>query len=259
MRARVYNKSKNEYYISEIFAVTNLGYIVDDPDDREKVLLVDYIDPMQVFPYTPNIEVIDNENDNEKWVCPDYLQRQSINKRILNGDELTSFRGPEGIWNSEDALLSLIIYKTADKEALRIDEKNTRLAGWNYIENDDDIEKILDEYSGFHDAVIKEMSYISGDYFVKEDNFMKLSESGSKQIRILFDSEWGGELELILLAPRIVHLIPGEENKWSDIIDVSIFIKDCRVYFYTSVLEEIPEEFNETYFVSMGMRWRITG
>ncbi len=257
MRARVYNKSKKEYYISEIFAVTNLGYVVDDPDDRTKVLLVDYIDPMQVFPYTPNIEVIDNEKDNENWVCPDYLQRQSINKRILNGDELTSFRGSESIWSSDSGLLELIANKTADKEILGIKEKDTKLSGWNYIENDDDIEKILDEYSGFHDAVIKEMSYISGDYFVKEDKFMKLTESGSKQIRIIFDSEWGGELELILLSPRIVHLIPGEENKWSDIIDVSIFIKDCRVYFYTSVLEEIPEEFNETYFVSMGMRWRL--
>ena len=258
MRARVYNKQKNEYYISEIFAVTNLGYIVDDPDDMKKVLLVDYIDPMQVFPYTPNIEVIDNENDNEKWIIPDYLQRQKINKRILDDNEITSFRGPESIWNSEEGLLVLIKNRTADKEILGIGEKNTKLSGWNYIENDDDIEMILDEYYGFNDAVIKEMSYISGDYFVKEDKSMRLSESGSKQLRILFDSEWGGELELILLAPRVVHLIPGEENKWSDIIDVSIFVKDCKVYFYTSVLEEIPEDFNETYFISMGMRWRIT-
>lgn len=259
MRARVYNKLKQEYYISEIFGITNLGYIADDQDDRTKAVLVDYIDPMQVFPYTPNIEIIDNENDNEKWVCPDYLQRESINKLLKNGDELTSFRGPENIWNSVEGLVELIREKKADKSVLGITDKDSRLAGWNYIETEEDIDKILEEYSGFHDAVIKEMSYISGDYYVKEDKFMKLSESGSKQIKILFDSEWGGELEMVLLAPRMVHLIPGEENKWSDIIDVSIFIKDCRVYFYTSELEEIPEEFNETYFISMGMRWKING
>ncbi len=259
MRARVYNKIKDEYYISEVFGITNFGYIVDDQDDASKVVLVEYIDPMQVFPYTPNIEIIDNENMNEKWVCPDSLQRQNINKKMKNGDELTSFRGPESIWSCADGLLRLIENRNADKAELGISEKNSKISGWNYIENEEDIDKILYDYSGFHDAVIKEMSYISGDYFVKDEKYMKLTEAGSKQIRILFDSEWGGELELVLLSPRMVHLIPCEENKWSDIIDVSIFIKDCRVYFYTSLLEEIPEEYDETYFISMGMRWRIIG
>ena len=44
MRARIFNKDKKKYYISEVYGVLNCGvdmYIVDKMEDSESVVLVE--------------------------------------------------------------------------------------------------------------------------------------------------------------------------------------------------------------------------
>ena len=41
-----------------------------------------------------------------------------------------------------------------------------------------------------------------------------------------------------------------------DDYDASIFIRDYLVYFFTSEFKEIPDDFEGTYFKSLGMMWR---
>ena len=164
----------------------------------------------------------------------------------------------ECIWKSQTALAELLEINTISKSALQLNAFSTQIDGWNYIESQADIDKLMQEYQGFHDSVLKELSYISGDYYDKLQNSTILTDAGSKQIRFVFDSEWSGQIEMILLAPRIVHLIPGEENLMPGLYDASIFIQNCMVHFYDSYVEEIPTEYMGTYFIAMGMMWRHT-
>jgi hypothetical protein len=76
-------------------------------------------------------------------------------------------------------------------------------------------------------------------------------------VKIVFNSDWAEELEMILLAPRIIHLVPGEENYFSTLMDASIIIKEQIVYFYDSAIDTIDENYEGTYFKSIGLMWRI--
>ncbi len=87
---------------------------------------------------------------------------------------------------------------------------------------------------------------------------MTLQPVGSKRVRLVFNSDWAKEIEIILLSPRVCHLVPGEENYMADLYDASIFIRDFMIYFYTSALPEIPDNYEGTYFKSLGMMWRYT-
>ncbi len=242
MRARVYNKLKNEYYISEVYGVINRRgdfYIVDDYCKPENVALIQYLDFETKPPYKVNVETIDyNPIPDGEWTY-----------NPQNHD-----RGYREIFENEKVLNELLEKRSVPKTELGLSVHSTKLTGWNYIESESDIDYLMNEYSGFHDSVLKEMTYISGDCV--ENGRMSLHPVGSKSVRLVFNSDWAKEIEIILLSPRVCHLVPGEENYLSDIYDASIFIRDYMVYFYTSEFKEIPDNFDGTYFKSLGMMWR---
>ena len=124
------------------------------------------------------------------------------------------------------------------------------------MEKQQDIDTLMEQFCGFHDSVLKEFTYITGDY-VAEDPNMHLSESVAKQIRLVFESQWARGIEMILLAPRFIQLVPPAENYLADLYDASVFIKDCMVYFYDSYMEAMPAAYQNSYFAAMGMRWRF--
>lgn len=261
MRARVYDRSNNLYYISEVYGIINRAgdwYIVDHPSDKKQVVLVEYLDFNSPAPYEVNVEIIDtNPFESEKWIFLNKSAMDEINIRLKNSKPLHYYKGFESIWNSIDALICLLETGVADKLSLTVPELSTKLSGWHYIENNDDIDELMELYSGFHDSVIKEMSYISGEYYDAEQKTMYLNLAGSKQVKVVFNSDWAEELEIILLAPRIIHLVPGEENYFSNLMDASIIIKDQIVYFYDSDIDTIDDNYKGTYFKSMGLMWRI--
>lgn len=261
MRARVRDRENDTYYISEVYGVINRAgdwYMVDHPNDKSRVSLVEYCDFSKQGIIGTNIEIIDiNPFPSEQWIYLDKLKMTVINEKLKNSKPLHYYRGFAYVWEAEEALVQLLENGTAEKKSLHLKDISTKLAGWNYIETDDDINELMTAYSGFHDAVIKELSYISGEYFDKDEGVMYLEQAGAKQVKVVFNSDWADELEMVLLAPRIVHLIPGEENCFSDIMYASLILKDTMVYFFDSEQESVDDTFGGTYFKSMGMMWRI--
>ena len=260
MRARVYNKTQNKYYISEVYGAINTGrysYIVDDLLQKDKVILVEYLDFESKLPYKVNVEIIDyNPITCCEWIEPTQAQINAINEKIKNSKPILYCNGYKTIWESKQAFIDLLENNIADKAKLGIENVTTKLDGWNYIETQEDIDYLMNEYKGFHDSVIKEITYVSGDYV--DNNGMCLSSSGSKKIKVIFNSDWAKEIEIILLSPRICHIAPCEENYTAELYDASIFIKDCVVYFYDSYIEDIEDDYPDTYFKSLGFMWRYT-
>lgn len=258
MRARIYNEKQREYYISEVYGIVNRAgdwYIVDDIVQKEKLVLVEYLNFKTNPPYEVNVEIIDcNPINCDEWVNLAQDEMNTVNEHIINTRELHYFRGYKKIWEKSQLLIDLLENGIADKTKFGIENLSTKLEGWNYIESNSDIEWLMEEYGGFHDSILKEMSYISGEYV--DDKGMRLNEIGNKQIKLIYNSDWAEEIEMVLLSPRICHVIPGEENDMSVLYDASMFIKDCVVYFYDSYIEDITYDYSGTYFKALGIRWR---
>ncbi len=258
MRARIYNEQLKEYYISEVYGIINRAgdwYIVDDIVVKGQLVLVEYLNFKTNPPYEVNIEIIDyNSISNEEWLNLSKDEMSTINRKIENGRKLHYFRGYRKIWEKQELLVDLLDGGEIDKKKFGMQNLSSKLEEWNYIEEKSDIEYLMKEYAGFHDAILKEMSYSSGEYVDKDG--MRLNPIGNKQIRLVYNSDWAEEIELVLLSPRICHIVPGEENYMSVLSDASFFIKDCMVYFYDSAIEDITCDYNGTYFKALGIRWK---
>ena len=259
MRARIYDNREKAYYISEVYGILNCGvdrYLVEKREDEQTLVLVDCTDFSTEPPYPVYVEKIDANPLPFPWVDKEKEEMAHINAAIGVSGKYHYFRGYAFIWEKKEALTELIANGCIAKERLCAQKIVTKLSGWNYVEKQQDIDNLMEQFCGFHDSVLKEFTYITGDY-VAEDQNMHLSEAVAKQIRIVFESQWARGIEMILLAPRFIQLVPPAENYLADLYDASVFMKDCMVYFYDSYMEVMPTVYQNSYFAAMGMRWRF--
>lgn len=259
MIARIFDPSKKEYYISEVYGIINCGinkYIVDKFENkRENLILVDYFDCSKQPLYDIWVERISANPVLFPWIYVPREEMKNFNKQIKSDNEYHYFSGYKLIWERPKQLMKLLMNGSILKKDLIQEEITSKLEGWNYIESKDDIDKLMKQFSGFHDSVIRELHYISGDYKLP-DGSMHLTESCQKNLRMIFDSDWSESIEMIFEAPRILQLVPPCENYLADLYDVSIFIKNCMVYFYDSYMEYIPDVYEGTFIKAMAVRWR---
>lgn len=259
MRARIYDSREKAYYISEVYGILNCGvdrYLVEKRGDEQTLVLVDYMDFSFEPPYPVYVEKIDANPLPFPWVNKEKEEMEHINAAIGVSGKYHYFRGYAFIWEKKEVLAELTAKGCIAKERLCSHKIVTKLSGWNYVEKQQDIDNLMEQFCGFHDSVLKEFTYITGDY-VAEDQNMHLSEAVAKQIRLVFESQWARGIEMILLAPRFIQLVPPAENYLADLYDASVFIKDCMVYFYDSYMEAMPATYQNSYFSAMGMRWRF--
>lgn len=266
MRARVYDKVNNTYYISEVYGYVNFGgdrYIVGRQEGNGLILyLKDYLD-FETKPKPPYFNNIDWIDYNPSPTDMPYVYKKGeeltefnrLLEEMYHHQAISYFCGYEYIWEQKEQLAELLAKTILSDREIHINTVDTRLKDWNYIETESDIKELMKKFSGFHDSVLREMHYISGDYGV--ENGLRLSLAGDKKISMIFDSEWSGSIEIIFDSIRLVQLAVAGDNYTSELFDASIFVKDCKVYFYDSYMEEIPETYNGTYVEAMGMRWRL--
>lgn len=267
MRARVYDKSSGTYYISEVYGQINSGYtqyIVDkNTVERTDICLVDYLDLSTKPPYLTNIERIDcNIVDNDKpftYKKDNEVIELNRSLQAYNIEPVHYFFGYEFIWKKQKKLLELIVNGSIPRENIITEKINTKLPNWNYIEAEQDIENLMKESCGFHDSVIREIHYISGDYYDPNEHCTRFTQSYNKKFQLIFDSELFGCIEIIFEATALMQLVPPQENYLGDIFGASIFIRDYMIYFYDNKFEKIPEDYDGTFVKALGMRWRRIG
>ncbi|WP_294147316.1 hypothetical protein [uncultured Clostridium sp.] len=264
MRARVFDKSDSTFYVSEVYGIINSGgdhYIVGKQEaDKWQFHLVDYLDfSSSQVPHPVQVECIDcnNLNCQAEWLCKtkeDLEEFNQILEQQFSLPRILRYSGYRFIWEDRETLIQLLLNKTARDDAGIAAGIQTKLTGWNYIESKSDIDMLMEAFAGFHDSVIKEIHYVSGDYVDGEG--MHLTFSCDKKIQFLFDSDWSGSMEVIFEAVRLMQLVPPAENYLADLFDASVFVKHHEVYFYDSSLAEIPETYSGTWVKALGMRWR---
>lgn len=100
---------------------------------------------------------------------------------------------------------------------------------WNIIHNQDDIDNLMHEFGGFHDACLVSSSWNSGVY-VDARNNMCFGGPEDCELRLLFHSQWHKKaLELQFTGVR-KHCMGGWQERYSN------EIYDCYLKLHNELL-----------------------
>lgn len=266
MRVRVYDKLTDSYFHSEVYAIINTGWyekhlvLVPAPSGHY-MKFYDYLDKSDKAS-VPSvlINTIVSEYPTD-WI---YVRSGSVDillteyQQRLSQSEIRFFEymGFSWLYVNKEVLTKLLfgehlVIKGSLFETRLID---THVSGWNYIETTSDINALLEFAYGFHDSVIKSISYVSGAY-VNDDKSMYPS-ADIRTVTVLIDSQWCATIELIFEGVTALNLRPPADNCTADIFGASLFIKNASVSFFDSEID-MPDTTNSgTWVNSYSLRWR---
>lgn len=265
MRVRVYDKDTNNYFVSEVYAIINSGYyekylVLEEVGNKRCFRMFDYLDKSNGGPHFPvNINVISPNELPEPWVDktePDlkYFMDKLDAKDKYNS--LYSFRGYAFIFEQKDILITLFKGNKVSYEEMMGNKKQicTKLAGWNYVESEEDIHNIMKTFGGFHDSVLRTLSYVSGH---EKDEKGCLVLDNVRQVSMVFDSQWSNSIEIIFEGVLALNLRPAKDNYSSELFSATILLKDKTILFYDDEVNSEQKDFEGTWINALGMRWRF--
>ncbi|MBP2656267.1 MAG: hypothetical protein H6Q73_3836 [Firmicutes bacterium] len=263
MRVRVYNKSTNAYFISEVYAIINTGYyekylVIENVDNIKNFRLVEYLDKSEGN-LPVNINVISSNKVADSWISKKEHELKAISDRLDardKNDSFYSYRGYDFILKQKDLLIALLKGEKVAYEALCGKEKeiSTKLKGWNYVESEDDIQNLMKIFFGFHDSVLKFLNYISGSGKDKEG--IKVTDN-IRQLSMIFDSSWSDSIEIVFEGVLVLTLRPALDNYCSDLFSATIMLKDKTILFYDGEVNSESENYEGTWVKALEMRWRL--
>jgi hypothetical protein len=264
MRARVYDKYANGYFISEVYAVINTGYyekylVVENIDNKRYFRLVEYLDKTQKGILPVNINVISANKISESWVSKEESDLKDISERIDakdKNDSIYGYRGYAFILEQKDLIIALLKGEQVAYELLcRSEEEiSTKLEGWNYIESKEDINKLMEIFHGFHDSVLRNLNYESGS---GKDAKGNMSLYNLRQVSMIFDSLWSNSIEFVFEGVLALNLRPAKDNYTSELYSATIMLKDETILFYDDDVISEDEMYEGTWINALGMRWRL--
>jgi len=264
MRVRVYDKEREEYFVSEVYAIINSGFyskylVLEKRDNKRYFRLYDYLNKRKKENgYPVNINLISYNEKPEHWVT---VNKEDFNTYI-NGFDVTdknkslySFRGYSFIFKKRDLLIKLLNGDKISYEEMRGKQKEifTKLESWNYIESSEDIQIMMESFRGFHDSVLRELNYVSGS----EKNEKGITATDYlRQVSMIFDSEWSDSIEIVFEGVLGLNLRPAKDNYTSELFSATILFKDKTILFYDGEVETEQIRYEGTWINALGMRWK---
>lgn len=264
MRVRVFDKEANNYFVSEVYAIINLGYyekylVVKKVGNSRYFKLFDYLDKTEGGPVYPvNINIISSNELPEPWVNKTESELKYFHNElgtVNKNNSIYSFRGYAFILEQKEQLLALFKGNEIAYEKIRGNKIaiSTKLFGWNYVESETDIQNLMEEFGGFHDSVLRNLNYISGSGRTNEG--MMVSDS-IRQVSMIFDSDWSDSIEIVFEGVLALNLRPAKDNYSSDLYSATIMLKDETIFYYDDEVESEQKNYVGTWVHALGMRWR---
>ena len=78
-----------------------------------------------------------------------------------------------------------------------------------------------------------------------------------KSLELRFESQCSMPIILKFVGLVDFRLKPADDNHTGDLFDCSIIIKDEIIYFFTSYISEIDEQFDGTWAKAYEARWKF--
>lgn len=131
---------------------------------------------------------------------------------------------------------------------------------WNYIKTNEDIEKLMKTFGGFHDSCIKEISYISGAY-VNEDLSIQPSNN-KREVKVLFERQLSNPTSIEMVFEKVskLNLAPIDERYDCVILDSFMEFVENKIYWADCSdldIHDIREYDDYTWICAESVKWRI--
>lgn len=129
---------------------------------------------------------------------------------------------------------------------------------WRIIRTDDEIFKFMEEMQCFHDACIKEISYISGAYVDENLSMHPLNDRRVLKIVIQRQSEKNSMIEMEFQGLKCLKLFPVNENYTCEILGSTMIRKGEDIYWLDcdSFSESDLGDYAGTLICASELRWR---
>ena len=132
------------------------------------------------------------------------------------------------------------------------------MAIWNGIHTEEDLNKFLETYGGFHDCCLKELRYVSGAYVEEDLGMSPVNNQRKLYLLLQRQNEKFPVLELEFSKLIKLNLQPTDENYTCEILDVSMFWEDGKIYWGDSNwFQTEREQYEGTWLCAKQVRWRI--
>lgn len=265
MKVRAFDSEQNTYFKSEVYAIINTGWyekelLLVPSNDGGYIKFIDFLDKSDVKNPLALINTIISD------IPSDWIKERSEAVKIqlneysglLNSDVLFfEFIGYQWIFENKAIMIDLLNGKSIPyKNSIFENRVNTSdIAGWNYIETQEDIESLMEQMSGFHDSVLSELNYTSGSYV--DSNGSMCPMDSIRKVIMRIESQWCQPVELVFEGVTALNLRPSDDNYDSIIYSASLFAEDASVFFCDSYLEQIDKSYEGTWITAYNLRWRL--
>lgn len=251
MQVRVYDKEKNEYFKSEVYAIINSG-IYEKKLVRVNDNQCDYLKFYDDFLKTSdNYEVLINTINHE--TSSDWIDCKNLEEfDILN----VSYFGVKWLLDDIETLKKLIQGEMIPVKGSIFENNLFKKSenGYKYIETQADIDDLMNQTCGFHDTVIKSIQYISGGYVDEHKCMHLINES---KVSMTLDSQITSNIELVFEGVIKLNVRPPGDNYSSEIYGASVFVDECIVYFFDDILNKIDTNYNFTWISAYSTKWKF--
>jgi hypothetical protein len=265
MKVRVYDRTTDTYFKSEVYAIINTGwyekFLVLVPSEKGPVLkLYDYFDKSnkKSHPVLVNVIIPSQPSDWVFWKSESVDDILAQFKGLLRQDiKFYNFWGCSSVFNDKKAMISLLNNESIPLAGSILDFEmpTSNLDGWDYVETQNDVNLLMEQVFGLHDSILKQLNYISGGY-VAPNGSMAVSDD-IRQVTMIFDSQWCNSIELVFEGVTALNLRPAADNQSANLFDASVHVKDASVFFCDCYLEKEDTSYTGTWIKAFSLRWRF--
>lgn len=248
MFVRVFDKEKNIYYKSMVFATVGIGwflqFIVLNPHTHS-FELVDYLDK-QYQPAKPLVEII--QADREEFIVYEgsymlkYKQFCKANgKKFVDVKRMMGYRD---VLENHAFVADILTNHSVPFDTYKISARNlSDTAEWNYILTQADADDFMKMFAGFHDSTLEKINY---------------SESNASTIvNAIFDnSGWFGAVELCFEGIQMMKVVPATENYSRELFEASLIVENESVFWADAYMEKVNVLYEGSIIKALNLKWR---
>lgn len=248
MFVRVFDKEKNIYYKSIVYATIGIGwylqYIVLNPHTKS-FELVDYLDK-QFEPAKPLVEIIQPNHD--AFVVYNGAQMLKYKHFCKTNDckfiNVKRMMGYPEVLENYAFLADIFVNHSVPFDAYIIPARTLGdTTEWNYILTQADADDFMKKFVGFHDSTLEKI-----DYF---------ESNSSAVVNAIFDnSGWFGVVELCFEGVQMLKIMPASENLSREIFEASLIVENESVFWADSYMEKSNSLYEGSIIKALNLKWR---
>lgn len=248
MFVRVFDKEKNVYYKSMVYATVGIGwflqYIVLNPHTHS-FELVDYLDK-QYQPAKPLVEII--QADHAEFIVYEgshMLKYKQFCK--TNGHTFVDVKrmmGYQDVLENHAFVADILTNHSVPHDTHKISVRSlSDTTEWNYILTQADADDFMKMFAGFHDSTLEKINY---------------SESNSStMVNAIFDnSGWFGVVELCFEGIQMMKIMPATENYSRELFEASLIVENESIFWADSYMEKPNSSYEGSIIKALNLKWR---